>query len=514
MVLDSNNIFYLNISGVNRIRYLYVKKKTQLTEINHGIFLNSHSTLVSLELSYNALDDDVWNVLVGVTSLRILKLKQNRLQIVSPSVLTRLSELDFLDLSHNYISSLTDVLLRSGKMSYVLFNSNKLVNFQPNLIHDTYTFRDNSYCKLDISYNMMDSFELNMPTTSTRLTLNLGQIELTDIHFKTNDRGIESLNISSNRLVTLSETLPKAKRYIISNNPLTTTNVLKYLTTTMKDATQIEMDDIDFLCNRSEHYNYTNLQFSKISNELAPHPSTSIGLWRPIPGLELKDNLIYCDCDVLFLRNNTLITQKRCSFPPEFERYLVSCFFADNCVGNDPIYVYKETKSICLNDDYFDINISMLKVDKILSVGWKRLGSKKQVGVQMIAYSEQIIVKEVLMIETGQTNSFFLQRSLNANRECTHAFLKDRTFEQRVDINQTKITGKSKSVSETNSNKEAVYGTSAVLVLSILLNIFGSFFYICVLREKGRQMTPTQINLIITHMFEMSSGRRSACDQH
>ncbi|CAG2253170.1 unnamed protein product [Mytilus edulis] len=255
LILDNNKISYLNISGVNRISYLHVKEN-RLAEINHGIFHNSHSTLVYLELSYNSLDDDIWNVLEGVTSLETLKLKQNRLQSVSPSVITHLSKLSHLDLSHNYITSLTDVLFRSGKMTTILFNSNKLVNLPANLVDDINTFRDNHYCTLDISNNMMDNIKLIMPSTSTRLTLNLGQNELTVIHFKTNVKEIESLNISSNRLVTLPETLPKAKSYFISNNHLITTNVLKHLTTT-KDATQIEMDDIDFCV---IHLNITILQ--------------------------------------------------------------------------------------------------------------------------------------------------------------------------------------------------------------------------------------------------------------
>ncbi|CAG2196291.1 unnamed protein product [Mytilus edulis] len=210
IVLDNNKISYLNISGVNCIKHLQVIEN-QLAEINHDIFHNSHATLVYLELSYNALNDDVWNVLEGVTSLETLKLKQNRLQTVSPSVITRLSKLVHLDLSHNYIKLLTDVLLRSGKMKTVLFNSNKLVNFPPNLIHDKITFRDSYHCTLDISNNMLNNIQLNMPSTSARLTLNLGQNELTTIQFNTNDREIESLNISSNRLVTLPETLLKAK---------------------------------------------------------------------------------------------------------------------------------------------------------------------------------------------------------------------------------------------------------------------------------------------------------------
>ncbi|CAC5418645.1 unnamed protein product [Mytilus coruscus] len=262
--LDNNEITYLNISRVNRIQYLSVRNN-KLKVIYRGIFQNSRSVLQHLKLSYNGLDDDVWDVLDDVWSLRTLELKQNGIQTVSPSVITRLSELYYLDLSHNYITSLTDILLRSGKMSTFFLNSNKLVEFPSNVIDDTNTFGNNYYCKLDISNNMMDNIQLNIPTTCTKLTLNLAQNELTAIHFKNNDNTIDLLNISNNRLVTLPETLPKANRYILSNNPLNTTNVLKHLTTTMKEALQIEMDNMNFLCNRNEHYDFTNLQFSQMS---------------------------------------------------------------------------------------------------------------------------------------------------------------------------------------------------------------------------------------------------------
>ncbi|CAC5379275.1 unnamed protein product [Mytilus coruscus] len=885
ILLDNNEITYLNISRVNRI-YSLSAKENQITEINHGIFYNSHSTLVSLDLSYNAIDDEVWNVLEGVTLLNTLKLRHNRLQTVSPSVITRLSELYFLDLSHNYISSLTDVFLRSGKMRYVLLNSNKLVNFPSNLIDDTNTFGDNVYCTLDISNNMIDNFQLNIPTTCARLTLNLGKNELTAIHIKrNNDKTSDLFNISSNRMVTLPETLPKANRYIISNNPLNATNVLKHLTTTMKDATQIEMDHINFLCNKNEYYDFTNLQFSQMStfslrgncipltflcyiemknidiyldsnknhfnstedmpcklhtkefdivsfsgsrmnetfvdlfmskytktisnvkslylkksqmgelsfiryasltkngihvfdfsenflkvfngmefitfpyhftlnlehnqvtqckkitviradltyyvryiylkymnnsisivndslslievvggskhmyiyisvdlsfnriykldlaaivifnndnshqivnslnvshnyleeyrnclqnkgqlrildltynqlrdvpdnscryatytylghnnftdisktlptisiykldlewnfiqyiyddafanmtsirilnlrgnklktfpkalqnllylntldisynemtnikqsdvgtkmnyltsliltgNELASHPSTSTGLLSPFPRLGLKDNLIYCDCDVLFLRNHTLNTQGRCSFPSEFEGYLVSCFPVDTCVGNLPIYIYKENKIRCLDDDYFDIKISILEIDGILFVGWKRLGPKKLTSIKMVAYREQIIVKEILMInETEPTNHFVLPSSLNADRVCIHAFLKERSFKRCLNVNCTYIisTGKSKSESETNSNNGALYGTIAALVLSVLLNILGSIFAFVFI--KCRKERPTNNvnsnrfdnNAYVPNEYEMSCGRHGSCDQ-
>ncbi|CAG2253160.1 LRFN5 [Mytilus edulis] len=113
--LENNDITYLNISRVNRIHTLSVQKN-QLVEVHQNIFQNSHSTLVNLDLSYNYLDDEVWKVFEGITAVTTLKLKQNRLQTVSPSVITRLSELHHLDLSHNYITSLTDVLLRSEKL--------------------------------------------------------------------------------------------------------------------------------------------------------------------------------------------------------------------------------------------------------------------------------------------------------------------------------------------------------------------------------------------------------------
>ncbi|CAG2198918.1 unnamed protein product [Mytilus edulis] len=218
-----------------------------------------------------------------------------------------------------------------------------------------------------------------------------------------------------------------------------------------------------------------------------------------------------------FLRNNTLNTQGRCSFPTEFEGYLVSCFPVDNCVENGQIYVYRETKSRCLNDDYFDIKISILEVDDILSVGWKRLGPKKQRGVKLIAYSEQIIVKVIEVNETGQTNSFFVPHSLNANRLCIHAYLNDRTFERCVDINHTEINGKSNSVSETNSNNGAIYVTSAALVLSVLLNIFGSIFIFVFIRKKWptNDANSNQFanNSYVPNEYEMSSARHGGNHQ-
>ncbi|CAC5418646.1 LGI3 [Mytilus coruscus] len=256
-------------------------------------------------------------------------------------------------------------------------------------------------------------------------------------------------------------------------------------------------------------------------NELATHPSSSIGSLSTFPGKESKDNQINCDCDVLFLRNHTLNTQGRCSFPPEFEGYLVSCFPVGICVGNLPIYVYKETKLRCLNDDYFDIKIFILEIDGILFVEWKRLGPKKQKSLKVIAYREQIIVKEILINETGQTNYFVLSSSLNADRLCIHAFLEERSFERCLDVNSTYITStdKSKSVSETNSNNRALYGTVAALVLSVLLNILGSFFVFVFI--KCRRKRPTNDinsnrfdnNAYVQSEYEMSSGRRGSCDQ-
>ncbi|XP_071171066.1 leucine-rich repeat and death domain-containing protein 1-like [Mytilus edulis] len=879
ILLDYNKISYLNISGVNRISYLH-GKENQISEINHGIFHSSHSNLVYLDLSYNALNDDVWNVLEGVASLKTLKLKQNKLHTVRPSVLNRLSALYELDLSNNYITSFADVLLRSGTMRNVLLNSNTLLNFPSNVIDDTKTFGSNYDCTIDISNNRMDNIKLDIPTTCTRFTLNLGQNELTAIHFKTNDKEIESLNISSNRLVTLPTTLPKAKRYIISNNPLMTTNVLKHLTTTMKDATQIDMDNINFLCNRSEHYDFTNLQLTTVStfslrgnciplafvcyirkssnivlyldnnknynatedmpcelhtkdlnivsfsgsimnetnvdlfmskytktishvtslylknsqirelsfiryatlsrysahvfdfsenflevfngleiitnpyhftlniehnqiikigkitikrtdptyhyqyiylkymnnsidrvndsltlidvvggsrgssiyvsvdlslnrihildlakivifnndnsylqvqnlnvsnndleeycnclqnegqlqildltynqlrdipdnscrygyhtylghniittisktlptvsiskldlewnliqyisekaftnmsslrtlnlrgnrlknfpkavqklhylttldisyneiinikqsdidgminslnsliltgNDLASNPSTSIGLLGPVPSLELKDNLIYCDCSVQFLRNSTLKTQGRCSFPPEFEGHLVSCFPADNCVGNVPIYIYKETKLRCLNDDYFDVKISVSEDDENRLVSWKRIGPKNQKSLRLMAYREQIVVKEILINGTGQTYCFVLPSSLNVDRLCVYAFLEERTFKRCLDVISTYI--KSRSVSETDSNNGAVYGTSTALVLSVLVNIFGSIFiFVFIKRTRTKSVNEANSNRFdnnayVPNEYEMSSYRRGTCDQ-
>ncbi|CAG2192956.1 unnamed protein product [Mytilus edulis] len=867
--LDYNEITYLNISKVDRIHTITVTKN-HLVAINYRIFQNSHLTLTYLDLSYNNLDDEVWKVLEGTKTLGTLRLKQNKLQTVSPFVINRLSNLIELDLSHNYITSLSDALFRSGKMTTILFNSNKLVNFPTDLVHDTNTFRDNSDCKLDISNNMLGNIHLTIPATNARLALNLGQNKLTAINLYSNNRELRALNISSNRLVTLPESLPKANLYIISSNPLNTTNVLKHLTTMMKDATEIDMDDIGFLCNSSEQYDYRNLGFSEVStlslrrncipptflchigkrkidihldnnkihynstkdmpceihtkdfgdvsfsgnrlsemflalfkskytntisnvtslyfkksqmrelpfiryasvsnydnhvfdfsenfleefnglefitvphsftlnlennritkyekitlktkkdgynyhvnlkyrhnsiarvngsltlieivgrlpfiyisidlsfnrlhafdlsavinsdngfsnilvqninvshndlqeyrncfqhvqhiqvldftynklkvlpenscsyasetylghnsiieiskalptariskldlewnlihyihdkaftnitslttliltgnmlinvpkafhylhnlqtldisfneitiikqsdigkmihlnlliltgNDLAPHPSTSIGVLGPIPGMELKDNIIHCNCDVLFLRNNTLNTHGRCSFPPEYEGYLISCFPGNDCVGNVPIYVYKKTKNMCLFDNYFDIKISMLKDDEILSVKWKRLGSKKQTGIKMKAYRKQVTVKQIVVNETGPTSSFFLSHSLHADSLCIYAYLNDRTFERCVDINLTKITGKP------NSNNGAVYGTSAVLVLSVLLNILGSIFIFVFIRRK-RPTNDTNLsqfdnNASEPNEYELSSSRRGAYDQ-
>ncbi|CAG2253166.1 unnamed protein product [Mytilus edulis] len=159
ILLDFNKISYLNISGVNRISHLQ-GKVNKISKINHGIFHSSHSNLVYLELSYNALDDDVWNVLEGVTSLKTLKLKQNKLHTVRPSVLNRLSALNELDLSHNYITSFADVLLRSGTMLNVLLNSNTLLNFPSNVIDDTNTFGSIYDCTIDISNNRLDNIKL------------------------------------------------------------------------------------------------------------------------------------------------------------------------------------------------------------------------------------------------------------------------------------------------------------------------------------------------------------------
>ncbi|CAC5418649.1 unnamed protein product [Mytilus coruscus] len=877
ILLDENKISFLNISKVNRIRYLRVKEN-QLTKIYGRIFQYSRSTLEYLDLSYNALDDDVWNVLEGVTTLKTLKLQHNRFQTVSRSVFSHLSELYYLDLSHNYIS-VTDFLIRSGKITVMLFNSNKLVSFPTNLFDNTISFEDTYHCTLDISNNMMDIFQLYIPTSLRRLALNLGQNQLTAIDFENHNK-IYFLNISSNHLTSLPATLPIADRYIISDNPLNTKNVLKHLTTTMKDATQIEMDNINFLCNRSEHYDFTHLQFSKMNtfslrgncipstflcyigsrtinvyldnnknhnnstedlhckihtkefevvsfsgsrmsefllelfmskpikmianvisiyckkcqlkefpfmkytsskslrsyidlsenllvvfnglevitffkyftlnlehnqithvkkvivkktnietfcyfhlkfmnnsianindnrtfielvgrlgcfyfemsidlsfnrlyelnlatiinninqkisiqnlnvshnnleeyrdclhnvwqfrildltynklrdipdnscrfaletylghnsitdisrtlpkasiskldlewnliqyiyddafakmtylktlnlrgnklknfpkavqklrylttldisfnnitnlklsdiggimnyltsliltgNELVNHPSSSIRLLSPFQELELTDNLIYCDCDALFLRNHTLNAHGRCSFPPEYEGYLVSCFPADDCVGYVPIYVYKETKSRCLYDDYFDIKISMYVVDENLFVEWKRLGSKKQSGIKMIAYRDFVIVKEISVNETGQTNHFFLPQSLNLDRLCIHAFLDEKLFERCLDVNYTYMisTCKLRSVSQTNSNNGAVYGTSAALVLSFLLNILGSIFVFVFIKFK-RTRPINDANSVqfdnnehMPNEYEISSCRRGAYDQ-
>lgn len=141
ILLDENKISFLNISKVYRIQHLRVKEN-QLTKIHSRIFQYSHSTLEYLDLSYNALDDDVWNVLKGVTTLNTLKLQHNRFQTVSPSVFSHLSELYYIDLSHNYISSLTDFLIRSGKITFVLFNSNKLASFPTNLFDNTINLDD------------------------------------------------------------------------------------------------------------------------------------------------------------------------------------------------------------------------------------------------------------------------------------------------------------------------------------------------------------------------------------
>ncbi|CAC5375251.1 unnamed protein product [Mytilus coruscus] len=94
-------------------------------------------------------------------------------------------------------------------MTTVLFNENKLVKFPANIIQDTNTFKVDSYCTLGISNNMMGNLQLNIKAIHE---LYLGHNEFTVIHFKNSDNLIGLLNISSNRLVTLPETLPKAKQ--------------------------------------------------------------------------------------------------------------------------------------------------------------------------------------------------------------------------------------------------------------------------------------------------------------
>lgn len=888
--LDENKISFLNISRVSRIQFLSAKNN-RLTTIYVGIFQNSHSTLEYLDLSYNALDDDLWMALEGVTAIGKLKLAQNKLQTVNPYVISRLSELNYLDLSYNYISSLTDVLLRSGKMTIVLFNSNKLVNMPPNLIDGTKTFSDAYDCILDISSNMIDNLHFNIPIRPRGLRINFGHNALTAIHFKNyaeQSININNINMSNNCLVNLPETLPKSKLYAISNNPLNTTNVLHHLTTTMKEATYIEMDNINFLCNTTEHYDLKNLQLSKLisfslignciplsflcyignrtiylyldnnknhydsaeimpceihtkvfnivsfsgsrtnenlihlftskyiktianvtslffkksklrelpfiryskssnygnsvfdfsenllevfngmeisflrdrfilnlehnhitqvkkvvlkntfddhdfwyihadiylkymnnsvtdvndcliwidfiskypfttylslsidlsfnelydldlttifhinqgnftvrmaylnashndlhkyrnclksvdasfgildltynklrelpnescryafetylghnsitnisttlpkasvtkldlewnfihyihndafinmtslttlsltgnklesfpkavhamhqlttldisynkmtnikqsdidgkmksltsliltGNNLANLPALSNEIFNPFEVAEITDNVIYCYCDMLFLRNHTLNTQGRCSFPTEFEGYLVSCFPVNKCVGNVPIFVYKETRKMCLYDDYFDIRISLLKVDEILSVRWKRLGPKKQTAIKMIAKRKQIIVKEILVNESGRTNSFFLPCNLNTDLVCIHAFLIDRSVERCEDVNHINIISKSNSkyVTVTNSHNVVVYVTSTVLLLSVILNILGSIYiYNFITRKRPTNHANSNRlndNVYVPNGYEISSGRGDANDQ-
>lgn len=41
-------------------------------------------------------------------------------------------------------------------------------------------------------------------------------------------------------------------------------------------------------------------------NDLASNPATSNNVLRPVQGQEFRGYLIYCDCDIIFQRQNTL----------------------------------------------------------------------------------------------------------------------------------------------------------------------------------------------------------------
>ncbi|CAG2253162.1 unnamed protein product [Mytilus edulis] len=130
------------------------------------------------------------------------------------------------------------------------------------------------------------------------------------------------------------------------------------------------------------------------------------------------------------------------------------------------------------------------------------------------------MVKEIWVNETGQTYYFVFPSSLNADRLCIHAFLEGRSYKRCLDVNSTYIisTDKSGYVSETNSNNGAVYGTSAVLVLSVFVNIFGSIFIFTFIKRRRTRSTNEansnrfDNNAYVPNEYEMSSCRREACD--
>ncbi|CAG2253169.1 unnamed protein product [Mytilus edulis] len=253
-------------------------------EIGHSLSF----IYISIDLSFNRLHSfDLTSVITSSDSdsyliVKTLNVSHNDMEVYRNCPKIRLY-IQLLDLTYNKLRELPDSSCHYATETYLGHNS---------ITGIRKTLPTVSISNLDLEWNLIqyifnDAFE-NMTSITT-------------------------LNLRGNKL----ETFPKAVQNLL---------YLRTLDISYNIIINIKQSDI------VGKMNYlTSLILT--GNDLDIVPSTSNSLLRPVPDLDLKDNLISCDCDVKFLRNSTLNTQGRCSFPPEFEGYLVSCFPLNNCIG-------------------------------------------------------------------------------------------------------------------------------------------------------------------------------------